>query len=184
MSTHSLRRPWRCGPGESARPLPRITAPPLDGWADLQERLATDEELAAHHKDGADLAIVNGTVSGNLETCDIERRDVGERVLAVIEAEGGAQMLAKIVVATSPKGLHLYYRVPQARPGAVWARDGQGAKLIETRGEGQIAVVPPAPGRTIIGGTWENVRQPLSRAEASLLERIARARGVTPVQQL
>jgi Bifunctional DNA primase/polymerase, N-terminal len=155
-------------------------APALEEWASLQERLATDSELASHHKNGADLAIINGAVSRNLETCDIERRAVAKRLLLMIARESGGHMLDKLVVATSLKGFHLYYRVPHSRNGTVWARDERGAKLIETRGEGQIAVVPPAPGRAIIGGRWENVRQPLSWAEAALLERLARAQHVAP----
>jgi P4 family phage/plasmid primase-like protien len=106
------------------------------------------------------VGVVCGTVSGNLEMLELEGRAIaesyGQRLREAFrdhDAEGLLETLMAGCLTQSPSGgFHIWYRVDgPARGNTKLARrpgkDQPVEVLIETRGEGGFAVVPPSAGR-------------------------------------
>jgi hypothetical protein len=155
--------------------------PALESWAEYQERLPRRDELEEHHKNGHDLAAIQGRVSGGLETVDIEDPALLVSLTEKVRELAGQELLDKLVMARTPGGgEHWYYRHCGApEPRQVLARDRYGDIAIETRAEGCFAVIPPSAGRTYIQGTLLQV-QTISKAERCCLLQAARTLHVEP----
>ncbi len=118
-------------------------------WAEFQERVATDGELAewfAPHK-AVGVAVVCGKISGNLAVLDFESDSAwhvwAERA-AVLGLEG---VYAGFPLARTPKGgRHLYCRIAEgAVAGGKLAMRSKNETLIEVRGEGHYVLAPGSP---------------------------------------
>lgn len=163
----------------------------LASWKDYQSRLPEREELdwwfGGSAPRGNALCIVCGRVSGNLEMIDFDLQ--GEAFSAwcdaVAQTPGGADLLARLVIETSPSGgMHAIYRCEREVAGNlkiaqrriaceseepivvgdkefVPRRDAQGLgvvlTLIETRGEGGLFLCAPSEGYGLTQGDFANV---------------------------
>lgn len=134
-------------------------SPAISEWKHLQSRKPTDDELETYfHNKHVGIGVITGNVSGGLEIIDIENVPTANAWLdAVKAAEGGPELLAKIVVSKSPRGYHISYRCanpsgsqnlalrPATEEELVENPKRKYYKLIETRGEGAYAIAPGSP---------------------------------------
>jgi len=175
---------------------------PRHGWAPFMERLPTQSELEKWFNcwgSRSGIAVVCGQVSGNLEVIDIDSAEYAERWLSRVSAQASG-LLDKLVLVQTPRpGLHAYFRCPviggSAKVAAIAVPSENGEQvnaetIIETRGEGGYALIPPTPpwchptGRTY---TYFSVRtlvdvQIITPDERTALFDIARSFHAPPVR--
>ena len=164
----------------------------LTDWAGFQERLPTPEELRwmFHHPYAHCIAVVTGTVSGNLEVIDIDtkydlRGDLLERMIFEME-EFDEDLIKQLVIAQSRSGgYHLYYRCDEIGRNQYLARrpvtDYEKARhpkqkikvLIETRARGGYIIVPPSAGYRFIQHDFTRIPK-ITTEQRELLLRSAR----------
>lgn len=161
-------------------------------WADLQEKKAEADQISQmfNHPDAHSIAVITGSVSGNLEVVDIDSKyDLRGKLLERLfwEMEEFDDKLEKsLVIAQSRSGgYHLYYRCseigrnqPLARRPVTEEEKERNPKekvkvLIETRGEGGYIIVPPSPGYSFIQHDFSRIPQ-ISPSQRDLLLRTAR----------
>lgn len=130
--------------------------PPRRSWSSLQTRLPTPDELERWYAGGSipnGIAAICGTVSGNLEAIDVDDPELIQPWLQRVQA-ATPELLVKLVLVQTPRpGLHAYYRCCAIEKNQKLAQkvitDETGLPviktLIETRGEGGYALVPPSP---------------------------------------
>ena len=133
-------------------------------WKVYQEQMVTEEELSRQMSDNRakGVAIICGSVSGNVEVIDIDTKyetyDLWEAIRSAIPSE----LLTKLhIVKTRSNGKHLIYKceaiegnqkLAQRLPTLEEAKANPSIKsycIIETRGEGGYVVAPPTSGYTI-----------------------------------
>lgn len=121
---------------------------PAEKWKEFQKRLPTDQELSHWFGNGHayGLAIVCGSVSGNLEVIDFDSKEAFELWSELVESECPGLLENIPRVRTPSGGVHVYLR----RGGAVvgnrkLALDAAGRVLIETRGQGGYVLAPGCP---------------------------------------
>lgn len=123
--------------------------PDISKWKPFQTRQATVEELEQWFKNGNGLALVAGEISGNLEVFDFDAPDLFEEWCQLVN-EFAPNLLSRLPLAQTPSGAYqLYYRCKVIQGNQKLAQkplDGQTGydTLIETRGEGGYAIVPPS----------------------------------------
>lgn len=126
-------------------------------WKPYQQRLPTEAELRRWFGNGhrRGVAIVAGAVSGNLEDIDFDDADLffaWREIVKQIQPE----LLSRLVLIKTPRpGFSVWYRSQEPVPGNLKLARGERADpitgeikvktLIETRGEGGYAVIPPSP---------------------------------------
>jgi hypothetical protein len=124
-------------------------------WKEQQSTIPTDEMLRNwfDHPDPLALAVVCGSVSGNLELLELEGRAAGElpNIKALADDSGLGELLQRLIAGyfeMSPSGgWHFLYRVTGPVPGNTKiARNTSGEVLAETRGQGGYVIVAPTPG--------------------------------------
>ena len=130
------------------------TKRPLIAWAGRAARMPPPGEHDQFYRDGAGLAVICGPVSGHLEIIDFDEAHLYDPWAVTVEAEIPG-LIGRLAHTLTPSGGdHIYYRHDSAPAGNTkLARDlrlndrGQLAPytLIETRGEGGYALVPPSP---------------------------------------
>lgn len=119
-------------------------APALKAWKPEQKRPMSAATAAELFTGKVGLAVISGAVSGNLECLDFEAMAVFSRWCERVPALLRDQL---VMVATAGGGMHLRYRCEEPIPaGRKLARAADCELLIETRGEGHYALVPPSPG--------------------------------------
>ena len=130
--------------------------PAVSSWKPYQERLATDTE-ARHWFTGTNcgLAVLGGAVSGGLEILDFDEPGLYDEWAALCEDQGLGPLLETLpLAATGGGGRHVYYRCASVAANTKLAQrweetrnKGKGGLevLIETRGEGGYAIIPPSP---------------------------------------
>ena len=98
------------------------------------------------------IAIVTGRVSGNLEVIDCDSKQVASAFVRKLNATN-PRLLRRLVLVSSPRGGHLYYRCPEIGSCGKLARgpdpkqDNRSQKtLIDLKGEGGYVIAPPTPG--------------------------------------
>jgi P4 family phage/plasmid primase-like protien len=134
---------------------------PATGWKAAQTVRASPEVARGYAKSYDGIGVVCGAVSGNLEMFELEGRAIsegyGQRLREACRDHGIEHVLDTLMagcLTQSPSGgYHMWYRVDgTARGNTKLARrpgtDQPVEVLIETRGEGGQAVVPPSGGRT------------------------------------
>ena len=130
---------------------------PAASWKIYQQRRPTDAELVAWFAAGRNgPAVVNGRVSGNRETLDFDRADLYLPWRAEVERRCPGLTRRLAVVRTPRPGFQVHTRcvveIEGNRPLARQAKTPTGddpapfVTLIETRGEGGLALTPYCPG--------------------------------------
>ncbi len=127
---------------------------PLIRWKEYETRLASEYDLLKWFDVSVPrgLAIVGGTVSGNLEIVDFDEEDLYDRFVAILPDEVRA-IVETLPLTTTPSGCtHMLYRCEEPVGGPLRLahslnEDGQVAKHkgIETKAEGGYVVCPPSP---------------------------------------
>lgn len=135
---------------------PVADKPPRRSWSSLQTRLPTTDELERWYAGGSipnGIAAICGAVSGNLEAIDVDDPDLIQPWLQRVQTDA-PELLARLVLVQTPRpGLHVYFRCSEIQKNQKLAQkvilDETGLPaiktLIETRGEGGYALVPPSP---------------------------------------
>jgi DNA-binding transcriptional ArsR family regulator len=122
-------------------------APALKEWTPYQHHLPGEDELRQWFVNGVKrgIAVVCGAVSGNFAVLDFDS-DAAFAVFHDIVVEHDPQELVeRLPCAKTPNGFHLYLRTPEPLRTEVLARDENGGVLVEIRGAGSYAIVPPSP---------------------------------------
>jgi len=125
-------------------------------WRQFQERLPHDGELRLwFDKTLRGIAVVNGGVSGNLETLDFDEPGLYEQWGRLMEDEGygGILLAGRLPVVQTPSGgVKVFWRSSVAAPRTVYlawlpGKDDPKKKTIriETQGEGKSSLVAPSP---------------------------------------
>jgi len=122
-------------------------APALKEWMSFQHRLPNEEELRSWFGNGVKrgIAVVCGAVSGSLAALDFDDEDAYIAFGDLVVEHGLQQLVLRLPCAKTPAGFHYYFRAPEALPTQVLARNEKGELLVEVRGEGAYAIVPPSP---------------------------------------
>ncbi|HEX9929315.1 MAG TPA: phage/plasmid primase, P4 family [Pyrinomonadaceae bacterium] len=128
-------------------------APAIKEWKPYQNRLASEAELRQWFGSGNGLAIVAGKVSGNLEILDHDAPELYEPWRELVDETAPGLLDRLTIVQTPSGGYHLYYRCQTIEGNKKLAEKPSTNKngkpnrdtLIETRGEGGYALVPPSP---------------------------------------
>ena len=130
----------------SVIPIGADKRPALDAWKCYQSRLPTPAEWTAWcARRPCGLAIVLGAVSGHAEVIDVDDPAVVRPWYDLIEAVAPGLVARLVIVQTPTNGRHLYYRCPLIAGNQRLALNAQRATMIETRGEGGYALIPPSP---------------------------------------
>jgi P4 family phage/plasmid primase-like protien len=128
-------------------------APALNGWKEFQSRLASQDEINGWFKNGNGLAIVCGSVSGNLELLDFDAPELYEPFCKLVSSFAPG-LIDRLPLSLSPSGgYHHFYRCGTIEGNQKLAVrqdvDAEGRQrdktLIETRGEGGYIIAPPSP---------------------------------------
>ena len=148
-------------PIKNGEKYPDASLLPDGEWKVFMERLPTMEELQTWVKHTESFGTVAGKVSGNLEILDFDTYHKPGTYKAWKEmlSDEAHEWLQKIpVVETRSGGYHLRYRTvtpPKGNEKLYEDKDektGARSTVIETRGEGGQALVPPSPGYKLIKG--------------------------------
>jgi putative DNA primase/helicase len=126
-------------------------------WQPFTTRLAADEELRQWFNNGdAGIAIIGGTVSGNLERIDFDCPGIYDEWRELCESCGFADLEASLTLVRTPRDpncYHVYYRceVPIENNQPLARRqieeDGKTSikTIVETRGEAGYTIAPGSP---------------------------------------
>lgn len=172
---------------------------PKRGWFMLKSRRPTPDELRTWYP--ADLqppgiGVICGQVSGNLEVIDIDSWDYVEPWLNQLR-QRAPDLPNKLVMVRTPRpGLHCYYRSPEIAgnqklaqiPDPTADNPNHLKTIIETRGEGGYAVVPPSPcychptyrPYEYVNGKTLTELTTLTESERNLLVEVSRSFDQTP----
>lgn len=148
----SMRALLACG--VSVVPIrPNGTKAALVAWQPYQQRLATDAEVDGWaerfaHVD-AGLAIVTGVASGNVEVLDFDDATLVKPWHELVEQCQPGLVDRLVVVQTPRPGMSVWYRCETIEGNQKLAEGygptGEKKTLIETRGQGGYALIPPSP---------------------------------------
>lgn len=165
------------------------------GWGPFQRRLPSEEELNSMFNSwcsSVGIAVVCGRVSGGLEAIDIDSSEYAEPWLDELRRRS-PDLLEKLVLVRTPRpGLHAYYRCSEISGNEKLAQkilidqvttNSEVKTIIETRGEGGYALIPPTPGHCHpTGRTYEYLTsrtlvdvQEISVQERALLFEVSRS---------
>jgi bifunctional DNA primase/polymerase-like protein len=118
-------------------------------WKPYQHRHPTPAELSQWLRYPLGLAVIAGSVSGNVEILDFDAPEVFALWCAMVEEHCPGLLKRLPMVVTPRAGRHCYFRCPVIAGNRKLAQrlgaDGRPETLIETRGEGGYAIVPPSP---------------------------------------
>jgi len=130
----------------SVIPIGADKRPAIGSWKCSQTRLPTPEEWTAWVASRrCGLAVVLRSVSGNAEAIDVDDPSVLRPWYALVEAVAPGLVARLVIVQTPTNGRHLYYRCPVIEGNQKLALDARRQTIIETRGEGGYALIPPSP---------------------------------------
>lgn len=174
--------------------------PALPGWREYQKRRASTMEVDRWFSAGASgLALITGSVSGNLEALDFDDRHIFEAWLRRVHEHPVLTALYEHVSwgyleATPSGGRHLLYRCETIGGNQKLASRPTGSGrdvLIETRGEGGLIIVAPSRGRvhpsgkpyTLLRGGVSSIRT-ITSHQRSLLFAVSRSFDTMPPPDL
>lgn len=126
---------------------------PRAAWRVYAARMPTDAELVTWFTDtDHQLAIVGGAVSGGLVRIDFEHRNCLSTWQALCGDNPAMVRAASLLpVVETPKGHHVYFRMPDPPAHMLLSSHGSGNDLLvlsETQGEGCYCVASPSVGYT------------------------------------
>jgi putative DNA primase/helicase len=130
--------------------LPDGTKRPGVPWKSYQSRLPTDVEIVRwFHSGTMGLAVIGGAVSGFVEILDFDVRDLFVPWRVIVE-ERCPGLVERLPLSKTPSdGRHLFYRCQGIEGNLKLAQrlrfNGRPETLIETRGRGGYAIIPPSP---------------------------------------
>lgn len=130
--------------------------PSIAGWKEYTKRLPTSEEYQKWTSP-ARVCIVCGKVSGNLECLDFDCAGIA---FEPWKSKIRGSIFKKLFIERTPSGgYHIWYRLDgmNVSGNRKIAKGEDGKALIETRGEGGLALCYPSPGYPIIQGSWEEL---------------------------
>jgi Bifunctional DNA primase/polymerase, N-terminal len=119
-------------------------------WKPYQRTRPTDAELARWFGHGTlGVALIGGAISGHLEILDFDAPDIFMPWCGMVD-ELAPGLVVRLPLGLTPSdGRHLYYRCPIIEGNLKLAQrsnaEGRPETLIETRGEGGYAIIPPSP---------------------------------------
>jgi hypothetical protein len=154
VSVIPIRADGSKAPASTRLPIDAVTRTP--SWKPYHTRIATDQELVHWFSTPhVGIAIVAGPVSGNLEILDIDDPALVRPWYEMVEQVAPGLVSGLVVIKTPREGYgrHGYYRSAVIAGNTKLAQglrpDVQGrmkvTTLIETRGEGGYALIPPSP---------------------------------------
>lgn len=130
--------------------------PSISAWLPYQSMTMDTRTAEREFLDGRQIAVITGSISGNLELIDFDTDETGKcphfgQWWQLLKENGHEELLKLLSVATTPSGgRHVFYKCPEGigsnQPLAKSADDKP--PLIETRGEGGYALISPSPGYT------------------------------------
>lgn len=137
-------------------------SPAIGGWKRHMRVIPSEAEVRHRFAASAGIAMVCGQVSGQLECLDFDDRDVWQAFRELCHAAGLGELLDRVCAGyheTSPRGVHLLYRCPEAKTTKLARRrEGTSKKaVIETKGEGGYVIVAPSHGGVHPDGVYELV---------------------------
>ncbi|MBN1570619.1 MAG: bifunctional DNA primase/polymerase [Acidobacteria bacterium] len=183
--------------------LPDGSKKPPFLWAEYQRRFPTPDEATRWYGNGTrfGIAAICGDISRNLEDLDIDAPELEEPFRdLVMQHEGGADLLARLVIIRTPSGGAAYgYRCESPIPGStkLARRPGNKAKgeseievLFETRGNGGYFLLPGCPASChplqktyqLIQGDFSKIPV-ITKDERELLHSCARAFDAMPARK-
>ena len=162
--------------GFSVIPCNADKRPALKSWKPFMDRLMTADEAARLFNNGAALAVVCGSVSGNLECLDFDKPDLFQPFLEILE-NAKPELVDLLVKRRTPSGgFHIIYRCASSVQGNLklaTSKDGK-KTWIETRGQGGYFLTSPSPGYSVIKNSLLDM--PILKAEeVELLHNIAKS---------
>ena len=154
---------------------------PGQGWTKLTQQLATDSEMNYMFRGEADLAIIMGKVSGNIEAFDFDVKyapadvDIFQTWKDEVEKRAPGATSKPTIEKTPSGGFHAVYHCSTIGPSKKLARqknpkynpsipkdspdyEPESVCFIETRGEGAYIKAAPSPGYTLIQGDFKNIQ--------------------------
>lgn len=139
--------------------LPNEKRPALSNWRKYTSSLPTSEEVDewTNNKLPSRICIVCGAVSGGLECLDF---DDGGSAFQKWREQIPDHLYDRLFIESTPSGgIHCWYRLADAPVPAnrKIAKNETGKALIETRGEGGLALCSPSPEYEKIQGHWETL---------------------------
>jgi hypothetical protein len=131
-------------PASTRLPIDKDTMRP--SWKPYQSRLATDTELTSgFSKPNVGIAIIAGAVSRNIEIFDFDDPSTLCPWCELVEDAAPGLIAHLVRVKTPTGGEHVYYRCATIQGNQKLAVNAQREVMIETRGEGGYALIPPSP---------------------------------------
>jgi hypothetical protein len=122
--------------GFAVVPVPRgLKKPVVPGWQDLR---LTEEQLPRHFGDGGNIGILTGSPSNGLIDVDLDCDEtvaLADAFLPPTAMRSGRRL--------RPRS-HCWYRATDTLPPNITLKDGDGAVLVELRGNGRQTIVAPS----------------------------------------
>jgi hypothetical protein len=171
--------------------LPNKSPYGISSWAPLQTTIASTDEIAGwFSRPNAQVGIVCGKISGNLEMIDFDEKynvdpeTLMERFKCVVDKIAPGLMDKLVVEKTVSNGFHLVYRCDFIERNMKLAERPLTEKeseettagrktLIETRGEGGYFMCAPSKGYELLQGSFEAIPR-ISTEERTILFNTAR----------
>ena len=181
----------------------RQNGSPRRGWLPFKQRRPTEEELQSwfsSYGNSYGIAVVCGAVSGGLELIDIDSDEYSHPWVEQVQSRAPGLVDRLVLVQTPRPGLHAYFRCSSIGSNQKLAQKivtnpatgiAETKTIIETRGEGGYALIPPTPGHCHPTGrayqyctarTLVDVQE-ISVQERDLLFEISRSFNVVPCRQ-
>ena len=163
--------------------------------AGYKDNLPVPLELSMQHKEAALYGVLCGGDGGNFMCLDFDLKnangeDVYTEYLEYLKDTDLAlyNKVQLCMARTVSGGYHIYYKTLSPRKGHAYAHhsqpNGKFQPVIETRGTGQIAVLPPSQGYSFTDPEMSLSRVPrLTDAEEEILLNLARTFDQKPVQE-
>jgi hypothetical protein len=143
------------GAGLSVIPTGPDKLPLLSTWKPYQNRLPTETEAGKWFKNAANIAVICGAVSGNLEGIDFDNNAAALGEWSKLIEEKAPGLFGKLVFQKTPHGAHVFYRCQSPIPGNLkLAMLNKNEVLIETRGEGGYILMSPSKGYELKQGDF------------------------------
>ena len=121
---------------------------PCIAWKKFQRRAPSASELTDLFARDCGIAVVTGSVSGNLEVLDFEDTAPWDAACQLLSEKAPELLSGLPIVQTPSGGRHVYYRCTLVEPNQLLAatpRAGKNEVLIETRGHGGYVIAPGSP---------------------------------------
>lgn len=148
---------------------------PLGKWKEFQTRRPTPDEATKLFTDhpGANVAVICGKVSGNLECIDFDNHDekVADRISEFLKNEDVNKLIRNFEIpyeSTPSGGYHFFYRCSTIEGNKKLAKIDR-MTAVETRGEGGYVVVSPSTGYKLLFGDLSDIPTLTAEERAVLL---------------